>query len=144
MQLPSQLQHFPSPSLIVATDSVWAIFLLVHGESIEELERLHVPHEQKQDAEGERFSPGTGAAIGLMNENDDHQLHEFVHQTADRMKQLIAANNIERIYLVMPPEVEHRLTEALPHDLEEHIAQRLHLDLVQSTPIEIVERLLAD
>jgi len=134
MQLPENLQHFPKATLILASDSVHAKFFLVGGDSLQELDGVGVPREAPQDNEG----PFT------FDINDGPRLHDFVHQLVTKTVELTNAHGVAHIHLVMPAEVEHMLSSHLPQPVQALIGQTLHHDLMKSSPLELVERLLKD
>jgi hypothetical protein len=145
MKLPEHLQHFPKPTLVIASDSVSAKFFLLGGDSLEELDGVTVPRERRQDDEGS-FSSDGNARTGDPNADmsDAPRMHEFIHQLIEHTGELVAKHSITHIHLVMPAEVEHQFASHLSNDDRGLVGQTLHLDLMKSSPIEIVERLLND
>lgn len=145
MQLPSQLQHFPKPTLLVLADNVDATFHLLHNDQLETLEKISEPRERKQDSEGS-YAVSGNSRVGSpdSDEDDGPREHKFVEAMKDHIVKLSAAHDIHTIHLIMPPKIEHALSAVLPNTMLEKLGQRLHLDLMYSTPIDAVERLLAD
>lgn len=145
MQLPSHLQHFPHPALLVLADNVHAVFHLLHEDQLTTLKEISEPRERKQDSEGSYATSGNSRVGSPDSDIDDGpREHKFVNRIKDEIVQLSAAHNVHAIHLIMPPKIEHALSTILPHDLLEKLGQRLHLDLLNATPLEAVERLLAD
>ena len=143
MHLLESLQHFPHPALIVTSDSVQANFFLVGGDSLEALDGISVPREMRQDSEGSFTSSDGSRVAGPDADIDDGpRLHEFVHQVIGRIDGLVTKHGIAHVHLVMPAAVEHQTYDHLEQHLKEKIVKRLHLDLMKSAPLEIVERIL--
>ncbi len=145
MQLPSQLQHFPKPTLLVLADNVDATFHLLHDDQLTDLEKISEPRERKQDSEGSYATSGNSRVGSPDSDIDDGpREHKFVGRISDEIVKLSAAHDIHAIHLIMPPKIEHALSAVLPHNQLEKLGQRLHLDLMYSTPLDAVGRLLAD
>ena len=117
MQLPTALQHFPHATLIVSADTVHADLFLVGGDSLEYLDRIAVPREKREDAEGEWFAfNGTHAAGPDSDIPDKPRLVKFVKQLVDRIDNLVRKHEITKVHLLMPAVVSHTLTADLPGD----------------------------
>lgn len=145
MQLPSHLQHFPKPTLLVLADNVDAKFHLLHEDQLTELETISEPRERKQDSEGSYATSGNSRVGSPDSDIDDGpREHKFVGKIKDELVKLSAAHDVHAIHLIMPPKIEHALSTIIPNTLLEKLGQRLHLDLMYSTPLDAVERLLAD
>lgn len=143
MKLPQDLQHFPAATLIIASDTESASFLLAGGEDIEALDAVAVPHERKQDSEG-RYVSSDGVRTGNPEQEDDApRLHEFVHAVTDRLVRLVQDHGIAHVHLVMPAGIEHAVTSHLPKEISAKIGRRIHVEAMKESPLEIVKRVLA-
>lgn len=143
MQLPHDLQHFPTGALIVASDSVIAKFFLVGGDSLEELDGVALPRELKQDAEGEFVSFDGSRVAGPASDIDDRpRLTQFAKNVAARIESLIREQSVRAIHLVMPAEVEHTVFQSLSSEAQGHIGKKLHLDLMKEDPLSVIRRVV--
>lgn len=132
MQLPSDLQHFPTGALIVASDTVKASFFLVGNDSLAELDGVEVPKETGQDGEGSmEFFP-----------DDAERFHSFIHAVIEQLDALVANHPIAHIHLVMPAEVEHQLSSHLSEDVHAKIGVTIHANLMKEPPLEAVRRVV--
>lgn len=133
MKLPQELQHFPKATLIVASDTVQAKFLLVGAEDLEELDGVSVPKEKGADGEGSiEFFP-----------NDAERLHAFVHAVVERIETLVRDHAIAHVHMVMPAEIEHEVSGHLANDVKEKIGKTVHHDVMKESYLDIVKRVVA-
>lgn len=145
MQLPSHLQHFPKPTLLVLADNIDAICYLLLEDKLTTLKKISEPRERRQDHEGSYATSGNSRIGSPDSDIDDGpREHTFVEKMKDEIVKLSAEYNVHAIHLIMPPKIEHALSAVIPNNLLEKLGQRLHLDLMYSTPLDAVERLLAD
>ncbi|MSR84889.1 hypothetical protein EXS71_00375 [Candidatus Uhrbacteria bacterium] len=142
MQLPKHLQHFSEPTLIVLADHVHAQFWLVHLETLEELDQLVTPHEQKSDREGAFVNGDHGGSRSGTEPNDDERLHHFVHLMKEKIETLCRTKNIKRIDTIMRPDLAHALRAKLAHDITPFIHKELGVDLMKEHILESLDRLL--
>lgn len=144
MQIPEALQHFPHTALLIACDSVHARFFLLGGDQLEELDAISLPREKRQDAEG-AFTSADGSRVAgpSADISDDHRLHEFIHAMIERTTELLNQQEIAHLHLVMPAEIEHAYSSHLEPHVATKILKRVHLDLANFPPLDILERLIA-
>ncbi len=142
MQLPQELQKFSGATLIVSADSTTAKIYLAGGDSLEQLAAVEVPRENKQDNEGSFTSSDGSRVAGPVEEKDEPRFNSFIKQVASATISLMRMHKLEHLDLVMPAEVEHALVDQLPSDVDTLIRRKLHKDLMNESPVELVERLL--
>lgn len=131
MQLPQHLRHFSDGALIVASDTVTAKIFLAGGDAVEALDGVALPKETGRDGEGSfEFFP-----------DDASRLRAFAKKLAVRLTALEREHKIPHIHLVMPAEVERFVTEELANDVATKIGKRIHVDAMNESPINIIERL---
>jgi protein required for attachment to host cells len=142
MQLPQELQKFPTLTLIAVADSVAAKLYLAEGDNLEAAASVTLPREKKQDNEGSFTSADGSRTGGPVDEDDAPRLNAFIRQTARAIIDLMRSRKPEHLDLVMPAEMEHALSAELPSDVDTLIRRRLHKDLMKEAPVELVKRLL--
>jgi len=142
MQLPQDLQKFTLPTLIVAADSTTAKIFLAGGDSLEQISGVELPREGKQDNEGSFASSDGSRVAGPVDENDAPRLKSFIKQMATAVISLMRMHKLEQLDLVMPAEIEHALVDELPSDVDTLIRRKLHKDLMNEAPVEMVKHLL--
>lgn len=133
MKLPQNLQHFPHETLIIVSDHAQAKFFLVGGDELQELDGISDPRERSSDREGKFVS----------DISDAPRLSAFTKMVAERAEALCKEHDILHLDLVLPAEVEKPFLHAAPTDLKARIRKTVHHDLIQESPLRIVERLLA-
>jgi len=144
MQLPQDLQHFPSATLLVAADTVSAKFWLLGGDTMEELDGITEPHEKSQDHEGSYVSSDGSRTGGPDTGNEDaDRYHHYVHDVVDHIAKLVHAQSIAHIHLVMSAELEHAVSDHLPKEVSTKIIKRVHADVMKESPLDLVRRVLA-
>ncbi len=142
MKIPSSLQRFPEPTLLIVCDSEKAKFFLAGGDSLEELDGIEVPHEIKRDRE-KSFSSSSGRAGGLPgNINDDSRKKRFVTLVSDRISTLIRDGHAAHIFIAAPPAIDHLLETKLPREVRSRIRARVTKDLMQVKTVDILKRFL--
>lgn len=142
MQLPQDLQHFPTSTLLIVSDSIAAKFWLAGGDELEQIDSVSLPRERKQDAEGSYVS-SDGSRTGDANEYDDtERLHQFEHLLVDKLNHLTREHGIARIHLVMPAEIEHAVAHHLPQDVAAKLAKPVHADLMKDDMLDVVRRVI--
>lgn len=142
MKLPTILQHFPEPTLLVLTDEQEAKFLLAGGDSLEHLDSIALPRERVGDKEGMTKTPG-GYISGhdLSDTHDTPRKKKFADEVADRIRSLIRQGHATSIRLISPPEMLHLIDERLPHDLQDRVLSRLPKDLMKMSDVEVLTRI---
>lgn len=142
MQLPQDLQHFPTSTLLIVSDSIAAKFWLLGGDEMEEIDSVSLPRERKQDSEGSYVS-SDGSRTGAPNQADDtERLHQFVHLVVDRTARLTREHGITRIHLVMPVDMERTISQHLPSDVSTKLTKPVHADLMKDDMLDVVRRVL--
>ncbi len=140
MQLPEDLQHFPSTTLLVTSDTVSAKFWLIGGDAMDELDGVSLPHETNEGSERPPLSSDGTRLGGSDTPDDGPRFQHYIHDLVERITHLTREHTIAHIYLVMPAKVEHALSADLPNDIAPLIVKRLHADLMQESPLEIIRR----
>lgn len=143
MQLPQELQKFQTPALIVAADSTTAKIFLAGGDSLEQISSVELPRERKQDNEGSFASADGSRVAGPVDEDDAPRLKSFIKQMATAVISLMRMHKLEHLDLIMPAEIERALVDELPSDVDTLIRRKLHKDLMNESPVEMLKRLLA-
>lgn len=141
MQLPTNLQHFSKPTLIVVGDSVNAHFWLAGGDALQKLDGISLPRERMTDNEGGFSNTDNGSSGGAEPKVEEERLHHFVHLIQEQLEELIREHKAERIQLVMNAELAHAVMHHLPGDLQGKIEKQLHEDLMKDDIIDVLERL---
>ena len=134
MQLPRELQHFPHLTLIVASDTTASKLFLAGNDSLEELDGLSLPKEALPDHEGS-FVPGHA-------DLESKRLEKYAVLLAEHVISMVKAHQIVHVDLVMPAAVEHLFSAALPKDISDKVMRRVHLDLMNDAPLEVVKHLV--
>jgi hypothetical protein len=135
MHLPHELQHFPHPTLIVASDHFTARFFFIGGDTLEELDGLTLPKNLPND-DGSRVG-------GLLADVDDApRLTQFVKQIAARLEEETQKHDVQTIHLVMSADVEGALHTHISATVLPHLSRIIHRDLMNEAPLEIVKRIL--
>lgn len=132
MNLPLDLQHFPSATLLVISNSESAKFWLLGGDAAQELDGLSLLHEHAKDRE----------TLHQSGNQDEDRFHRYLHDLTDRIAKLTHAHAIAHIHLVMPSEIEHAVTSLLPQDIRLKINKRVHADVMNESLNNIIRRVL--
>ncbi|MFH1621165.1 MAG: host attachment protein [Patescibacteria group bacterium] len=145
MKIPSSLQKFPQPTLIVTSDSIIAKLFLAGGDSFEELDSVAEPRENKQDSEG-YFASADESRHGdpAADSDDTARLKTFVKKIVEQIEDLVAHHGIKKIHLIMPAEVEHKLSQEISNQAGEKIGKKIHHDVMKEDAVKILERILND
>lgn len=143
MQLPKVLQQFPQATLIVAADTVHANIYLLGGDSLEPIDTVVVPRENREDNEGEfRSSDGTRTAGPESDVSDESRMTNYTKQIAAKIDLMVRKHSVAVVHMIMPIHVSRRIVAILPGDVKGSIGKTLDLDLMKSAPLELVERLV--
>jgi hypothetical protein len=134
MQLPQDLQKFPHLALIVLADRQAAKLFLTGGESIEELDGLSMPAAEGAEHEHSFIAPSHDA--------ESDRAMKFSTALGEHVAATVNKHGIDHLHLIMPSEVEHALAATLPADVSTKVASRLHLDLMNEQPLDVVRRLV--
>jgi hypothetical protein len=115
---------------------VHAQFFLISGDTLESLDGISVPRETTLNYDGSHVGgPSTDIP-------DEQRLHTYIHTLVEHTELLAKTHAISRIDVVMPAEIEHALNEHLSRSVSEKIKVRLHLDLMNVSPLELVQRVV--
>lgn len=133
MQLPQDLQHFPHLALIVVADHQSAKLYLAGGESLEELDGLSMAAGPGPDHE-HSFVPSA-------HDGEGDRLDKYAALLAEHVAGMVEAHEISHVHLVMPADLEHLVSAALPGDVSAKVMKRVHADLMNEAPLDVVRRL---
>ncbi len=138
MHIPSELQHFPKPSLIIISDHYRARFVKVEGENLEELDEVAEPRAVLADT--------ADALIPLEDSMmDEDRLKHFVKKVAVRLDALVAEQNVSIVHLVIPADMDRALQQQLGQATLACLGKGkvLHAELMKEPTVSVLERLVA-
>ena len=143
MQLPKELQRFLDPCLIVMTDEQEAKFWIAGGDALETLDSMSLVPEKESDREGAFHTAKGYTHVGsdLSDKHDTPRKEKFAKQITERMAKLIREGHAERVRLVSPPEMMHRLEKHLPTDVKKRMDSKLDKDLMKFDVLEVLKRM---
>ena len=143
MKLPRQLQRFPEPTLLVASDEEIARFWLAGGEALETLDGVALAPEQKSDSEGAFASyDGSRVAGPASDRHDTPRKEKFAKQVAERVVKLLREGHATGVRLAALPEIMHRVEAHLPNDVTRKVLSRTEKNLMKMSEVEIVGAML--
>ena len=141
MQLPSDLQFFKNPTLIVTDDFEKTILYVTNNQTIEENQIITATKPGHPNSEGSvRISQKRFA-------NSDSGIDEgpdrlaYSKDIAAAIQQSVSAKNISDIYLVMPPELLRRVHEQLSPNTNALVTRELDKTLMKYPLIDVLKRL---
>jgi hypothetical protein len=144
MQIPKSLQHFPEPALIVTTDHVYARLWLAFEDSMEELEVLEMPQEEKSDHEGEFYNPDTGGVHATEPHTNDERLHKFIRVLAEHVSHLIRDDEAATsVHLIAPEDMMAALKKELAPEAANIVAKELPINVMKEDEVHILERIVS-
>lgn len=126
MLLPSELQKFSHPTLIVLTDHIHAKLWLAHELELKEIDHLDMPRERMTDREE------------IETDADPDRLHRMMKELASRITH--HATNAQHIYLAMKADIMHALEKELPSPTKNLINRRQPHDLMKEEMLDVVKR----
>ncbi len=133
MNLPTDLQHFSAPTLLIVSDTQRATFYLAHNETINVVETIDVPAEFDIERDSKFVS----------DFKDEPREHRFVARVAEMTSAFAHNKNIGHIFIAAPQEIINLLEAKLGDDVRAFISRRIVKDLVKENVIDVVKRFFA-
>ncbi len=141
MTLPSDLQRFSHPTLVVLANHVQAKFWLAQNPDLTVIGDLREAPEKKTDNEGSFVNTNHGSVSGPEPKNDQNRLKHFLRDMATYIETRAKKYQVAHIYLAMSPDLRHQIETELSPDIKQKINRRLDADLMKDDILDVLHRL---